>query len=302
MSDFLNFISSDDDDAAEARTQIGTLIARAVKVGVEAANRRQTRSSSRVLDTDGFTPVVPVTSPFNGTSTINVGVEKFLMPDDWIAASIVIENHLQGPILVFPGDINQDVGTIVGRVPPNAICMVNSGTGKCFPTPPGCKYISVLFPQTANDDGGMVAQDLFSYRGWISVTMAEAELAYGVFPLSSAAGIDRINAPAWALPVQLVNPAGNAFYGEEGGTSTLAIAAGQAANTTVKSTAGKLWKVIVTTSGANPMVFRDGAAGTIIGALPANAAVGPYEFASSAATAIVAIGNAGNPAVTVTFD
>ena len=88
-----------------------------------------------------------------------------------------------------------------------------------------------------------------------------------------------------------------------GGATTVAIAAGVAANTTVKSSPGRLCRVLVTTSGANAMQFTDGAAGTIIGIIPVSAAVGTViDFQLPAATSIIAVGSATNPAVTVSFN
>src|SRR3954471_22763561 len=55
-----------------------------------------------------------------------------------------------------------------------------------------------------------------------------------------------------------------------GGVTTVAIAAGVATDTVVKATAGRLCKVLVTTTGTNPMAIWDNASGhtgTIIGAL-----------------------------------
>lgn len=87
-----------------------------------------------------------------------------------------------------------------------------------------------------------------------------------------------------------------------GGATTVAIAAATVANTPVKATPGRLCKVMVTVAGTVAMNFTDGAAGTIIGIIPANTAVGTVlTFDMPAANSILAIGSANNPGVTVSI-
>jgi len=90
-----------------------------------------------------------------------------------------------------------------------------------------------------------------------------------------------------------------------GGTTTVAVAAGASSDTIVKATPGRLCRVLVTTTGTNPMAIWDNASGhtgTIIGALPASPAVGTtYDFNLPAANGITVQGNAANPAVTISF-
>jgi hypothetical protein len=91
-----------------------------------------------------------------------------------------------------------------------------------------------------------------------------------------------------------------------GGTSAVAIAAA-ATNTVIKSGAGRLCRVVITTAGTTPLTFYDNATGgsttgTILGFIPANAAAGSvYDFQIIAATGIQAPGGAGTPAVTVGY-
>lgn len=89
-----------------------------------------------------------------------------------------------------------------------------------------------------------------------------------------------------------------------GGTTTASVPA-NAANVVVKASAGRLFRVLVTTTGANPMLIYDNAttnSGTIIGALPASPAVGTiYDFEMPAANGITIAGSATNPAVTVSY-
>jgi hypothetical protein len=88
-------------------------------------------------------------------------------------------------------------------------------------------------------------------------------------------------------------------------TATTAIAAGVATDTVIKATAGRLGKVIVTTTGTAALLIYDNATGhtgTVIGALPASPAVGAvYDFNMPAANGITVLGAAANPAVTISF-
>lgn len=90
-----------------------------------------------------------------------------------------------------------------------------------------------------------------------------------------------------------------------GGTTTVAIAAGTATDTVVKAAPGRLCRVLVTTTGTNPMAIWDNASGhtgTIIGAFAASPTVGTVAvFDMPAANGITVQGNASNPAVTISF-
>lgn len=91
-------------------------------------------------------------------------------------------------------------------------------------------------------------------------------------------------------------------------TTTTAIAAGVTTNTIIKATPGKAFTILITTVGSNTLMVVDAnssasaAAGTIIGITAASAAlgsaftcVGPSQFG------IVVLGNAANPAVTISW-
>jgi hypothetical protein len=87
-----------------------------------------------------------------------------------------------------------------------------------------------------------------------------------------------------------------------GGTFATPIAASVTTTTIIKSTAGRLCRILVTTSGANALTVYDGdgPSGTIIGIVPANAAVGTLiECQAPATQGITVAGSATNPAVTV---
>lgn len=90
-----------------------------------------------------------------------------------------------------------------------------------------------------------------------------------------------------------------------GGVTTVAIAAGVSTDTVVKATPGRLCRVLVTTTGTNPLTIWDNASGhtgTIIGAFAASPAVGTVaSFEMPAANGITVQGNAANPAVTISF-
>jgi hypothetical protein len=90
-----------------------------------------------------------------------------------------------------------------------------------------------------------------------------------------------------------------------GGQTTTAVAAGTSANTVIKSTGGRLCRVLVTATGTNAMSIYDNSttnSGTIIGALPASPAVGSvYDFQMPAASGITIAGNSSNPGVTMSW-
>lgn len=101
-------------------------------------------------------------------------------------------------------------------------------------------------------------------------------------------------------------PAGNNLIGivAWGGTATLGVPSNNGL-TIVKNTAGRLASVIVTTSGSAQLNIYDNASqasGTILGAVPANAAVGSvYQFYAPAANGIVANAVANCCATTICF-
>lgn len=78
-----------------------------------------------------------------------------------------------------------------------------------------------------------------------------------------------------------------------------------AADVVVKATPGRLVKVLVTTTGANPMQIFDNATagtGTQIGCFAASPAVGTViDFNMPAANGITIKGSATNPVVTVSY-
>ena len=91
----------------------------------------------------------------------------------------------------------------------------------------------------------------------------------------------------------------------ENGTTTTAIAAGVATDTVLKAAKGVLCRILVTTTGTNPLQIFDNASagsGKVIGCLPASPAVGTsVEFIMPAANGITVKGNAANPGVTISF-
>jgi hypothetical protein len=105
-------------------------------------------------------------------------------------------------------------------------------------------------------------------------------------------------------PTILVDRSGK--YVPLNGSSNLTIAAGVATDTVVKGSGGTLVKILVVTTGTNALLVYDNNSthsGTIIGAVPANAAVGSvYSFGFPASVGITVQGNAANPGVTVNFD
>lgn len=90
-----------------------------------------------------------------------------------------------------------------------------------------------------------------------------------------------------------------------GGRVSTGIAAGITANTIVRGSAGRLARVLVTSSGTNQMNIFDNAStptGTIISIVPANAAAGTIlDCQAPAANGITVAGNSNNPGVTIFY-
>jgi hypothetical protein len=88
-----------------------------------------------------------------------------------------------------------------------------------------------------------------------------------------------------------------------GGAKTLAISA--AGTVVVKAAPGRLCRVIVTATASGPVTFYDNAttgSGTVLGVVPASAAVGAlYEFQAPAANGITAVAAATPSSVTVVY-
>lgn len=105
------------------------------------------------------------------------------------------------------------------------------------------------------------------------------------------------------LPIEGIS-GGNPVPVSDGGSQTMALAAATPA--VVKAAAGCLCRVLVTTAGTGAGIFYDNASaasGTVIGYVPANAAIGtPYSFQMPAANGIYYGGAANSPALTVSWD
>lgn len=90
-----------------------------------------------------------------------------------------------------------------------------------------------------------------------------------------------------------------------GGTKTVQIASGTTAVTVVKTTAGRLCRVLLqAANGAAAILVYDNASaasGTVIGAIAASAVVGAYDFEMPAANGITVGGASTNPAMTVSY-
>lgn len=116
-----------------------------------------------------------------------------------------------------------------------------------------------------------------------------------------------MTSPTAASTGNLVAATGNTM-GESlvttGGLVTTSVPT-NAANVVIKGSAGRLCRVLVTTTGSTAMQIFDNATtntGTLIGVLPASAAIGGvYDFSMPAANGITIAGSATNPAVTVSW-
>lgn len=90
------------------------------------------------------------------------------------------------------------------------------------------------------------------------------------------------------------------------GTTTATVAAGTAANTVVKASAGRLGRVLLTTAnGAAAVSIFDNATtntGTVLGFIAASAVAGTVvDFGMPAANGITVSGAATNPAMTISY-
>lgn len=90
-----------------------------------------------------------------------------------------------------------------------------------------------------------------------------------------------------------------------GGRASLAIAAGVSANTVVKSSPGRLARILVTAAGTGALTVYDNASssgGTIIALVPASVGVGTLvDCQAPAANGITVAGNSANPGVTIFY-
>ena len=98
---------------------------------------------------------------------------------------------------------------------------------------------------------------------------------------------------------------GNGFSLSAGGDLNAPIGAGSTGPQVVKSRAGRLGRIVLAAAnGAAAILVYDNAstaAGTVIGAIPASAAVGVYDFQMPAANGITVAGASTNPAMTVGY-
>jgi hypothetical protein len=99
--------------------------------------------------------------------------------------------------------------------------------------------------------------------------------------------------------------AATSLLGLDASTATVAIASGHTADTVVKASAGRLARVLVTTTNTTAMQIFDNASagsGKVIGYIPANPTAGNvYTFHMPAALGVTVKGDANNPGVTVSY-
>jgi hypothetical protein len=121
----------------------------------------------------------------------------------------------------------------------------------------------------------------------------------------AAAGSPAVGNPVLVAGVDVNGNVASLSSSSRDGASTTAIAAGKTTDTVIKGAAGKIYRILVTTTGSNPLLVFDNATthtGTVIGALPASPAIGSYLQMNPAANGITVQGNAANPAVTISWE
>lgn len=137
-----------------------------------------------------------------------------------------------------------------------------------------------------------------------SNSAAGSALPANVFSIGSKALTTSPTAASTGNLVALTADTMGEMLTTSGGLVTTSVPA-NASNVVVKGSAGRLCRVLVTTTGVTAMQIFDNAttnSGTIIGALPASAAIGgAYDFEMPAANGITIAGSATNPAVTVSW-
>lgn len=126
-----------------------------------------------------------------------------------------------------------------------------------------------------------------------------------VIPNTFAGGVATDVSTTNPLPIAITGGVNGVLETTVGGRTTTTIASGTIANTVIRSTPCRLFRVLVTATGTAALSIFDNAttnAGTIIGIVPANAAVGGvYDFQMPAANGITVGGAAANPGVTISF-
>lgn len=118
----------------------------------------------------------------------------------------------------------------------------------------------------------------------------------------TAANAQKVDGSAVTQPVSVAGT----LQVTTSGTTTAVVAAGTGTDTVIKASAGRLCRVLVTsTAGAAVTAFFDNATthtGTIIGIFPAAVAAGTVgDFEIPAANGITLQGAATNPAMTISF-
>ncbi len=112
-----------------------------------------------------------------------------------------------------------------------------------------------------------------------------------------------VSVPGGAVPVSgtvTTIPGGSGANVQQANTNTV-IAAGTVANTTLRTGAGRLFAVTVTTVGTTAMSFTDNAVVIFTLSAAQVAALGTYQTNIPFFTNLVAVGAATNPGVTVSF-
>lgn len=213
----------------------------------------------------------------------------------WVSQTLVVSTSTTGASVSSTTSVNLYHGAIQGRYFRLNVTGIVSGTTSgviVFATSPRVlQSLGVLASQTgtwsvgANSATGSTVPANGFYQSVLAKTVSPTAASTG--NLVGVLG-DVMGEPLVAT----------------GGLVTSAVPA-NASNVVVKGSAGRLCNVLVTTTGANPMVIYDNAttsSGTIIGCLPANPIVGTtYTFNMPAAAGITIAGSATNPAVTVSW-
>lgn len=204
-------------------------------------------------------------------------------------------------------NLHLDASTLAGGTTPtftvNVTLVAKSGTGaagSAKTSATGSAIPSTAMPSGVVNNGGNLAIPGTTTRAITNGTTDTVQAAGMIGQYNSTA--PTVSSGNWGL-AQLDSMGTQLMT--TGGTHTVQVASGTAANTVVKSTAGRLCRLLITATGTVSMSIFDNAttnSGTVIGIVPANPVVGTtYDFNLPAINGITVGGSGSNPGFTVSY-